>query len=66
MGNESCDLDSMVSALTLAYFYTNTDVAANALVVPVLNLDSEDFVLRTLNNYVLDKLAINKDLLIFR
>lgn len=66
IGNESCDLDSMVSALALAYFYATTKVSSKTFVIPVLNMESNEFYLRPLNNYVLNKAGIDKKYLTFR
>lgn len=53
-GNESCDLDSAVSALALAYFYaTSTKTPASLLVagerrfLPLLNIPRQNLPLKT-------------------
>ncbi|KAK4877720.1 hypothetical protein RN001_010226 [Aquatica leii] len=68
MGNESCDLDSMISALALAYFHNkqNLKTSKTTLVLPVLNILSVELLLRTENCFVLDELKIDKNSLIFR
>lgn len=67
IGNESCDLDSMVSTLALAYFYAARKKSSKEqLVIPVLNMESYNFHLRPLNNYVLNKAGIDKKYLTFR
>ena len=42
MGNTSCDMDSVVGALTLGYYYTRKS-ADGHLFVPVANCDAKDF-----------------------
>ncbi|KAF5295475.1 hypothetical protein FQR65_LT10463 [Abscondita terminalis] len=66
MGNESCDLDSMVSALALAYLHYKINPSKLTVIVPVLNILSKDLLLRTENCYVLNQLNIDRNLLIFR
>ncbi|XP_030640055.1 exopolyphosphatase PRUNE1 [Chanos chanos] len=65
MGNEACDLDSMVSALTFAYFLSKT-LDAGKVVVPVLNIPRAEFPLRTDNAFLLSESGLSQDLLIFR
>lgn len=69
MGNESCDMDSMVSALALAYLLTKTlhkCCDANAKVIPIVNVIEDEFSLRTESNYVLNKIGIHTHLLLFK
>ncbi|KAF5282390.1 hypothetical protein FQA39_LY17587 [Lamprigera yunnana] len=68
IGNESCDLDSMISALALAYLHYRQyeKKSKGILVLPVLNIFSGDFSVRTENCYVLDQLKVNKEFLLFR
>jgi hypothetical protein len=40
LGNTSCDMDSAVGAMCLAYFYTRT---TDSLWVPVLNCRADEF-----------------------
>ena len=42
MGNTSCDMDSVVGALTLGYFYTRKSTEGH-LFVPVINCKKDDF-----------------------
>lgn len=68
LGNESCDLDSVASALVLAYFlkeHVYKDKLGH-VVLPVLNLNSEELNLRTEVCYVLEEVGIGRDHLIFR
>ncbi|KAM9310076.1 exopolyphosphatase PRUNE1 isoform 2-T2 [Pholidichthys leucotaenia] len=65
LGNESCDLDSMVSALVYAYFLSKTshrDVPA----VPLLNITSSELVLRSDSILLLRKTAMQPEQLLFR
>jgi len=49
VGNESCDLDSAVSAIVLAYFLHTRQSPGEKekIIVPVLNVSSEDLPLKT-------------------
>ena len=42
MGNTSCDMDSVVGALTLGYYYTRKSTDGQ-LFVPVINCNANDF-----------------------
>ncbi|NWI69298.1 PRUN1 Exopolyphosphatase, partial [Todus mexicanus] len=66
MGNESCDLDSTVSALAMAYFLAKTSPAPKAAFVPVLNIPRADFALRTETTFLLREQGIPDASLIFR
>ncbi|KAM5129451.1 exopolyphosphatase PRUNE1 [Mantella aurantiaca] len=66
LGNEACDLDSMVSAITLAYFLSKTSSSKNLVYVPVLNIPREDFPLRTECVFFLRESRISEELLTFR
>ncbi|XP_068107826.1 exopolyphosphatase PRUNE1 [Hyperolius riggenbachi] len=66
LGNEACDLDSMISAITLAYFLTKTSSSKNLVYVPVLNIPQEDFPLRTECSFFLLENGIAEDHLTFR
>ncbi|XP_062048193.1 exopolyphosphatase PRUNE1 [Lepus europaeus] len=65
LGNEACDLDSMVSALSLAFYLAKTTEAEEAF-VPVLNIKRSELPLRGDNVFFLQKLHIPETLLIFR
>lgn len=68
LGNESCDLDSVVSSLVFAYFrkeHTYQDKLGH-VVLPILNLNSEELNLRTEVCYVLEEVGISRDHLLFR
>ncbi|XP_069806504.1 exopolyphosphatase PRUNE1 [Dendropsophus ebraccatus] len=66
LGNEACDLDSMVSAIALAYYLAKTSSSKNLAYVPVLNIPREDFPLRTESTFFLKENRISPELLIFR
>ncbi|XP_065324097.1 uncharacterized protein LOC135931132 isoform X4 [Gordionus sp. m RMFG-2023] len=68
MGNEACDLDSAISSLVYAYFlYEIKDASiSNHVVVPLLNIKSSDYKLKTEVKYLLDRMGIPANLLIFR
>ncbi|XP_075048366.1 exopolyphosphatase PRUNE1 isoform X2 [Mixophyes fleayi] len=66
LGNEACDLDSMVSALSLAYYLAKTSSSTNLVFVPVLNIPREDFPLRTESTFFLKEIGISKEHLTFR
>ncbi|KAJ7307223.1 hypothetical protein JRQ81_009216 [Phrynocephalus forsythii] len=66
LGNEACDLDSMVSALALAYFFAKTSQEAKAAFVPILNIPRQDFPLRTESTYLLKEQQIPESSLVFR
>jgi len=46
-GNESCDLDSAVSAIVFAYFLHTREILKERLIVPVLNVGADDLPLKT-------------------
>jgi exopolyphosphatase len=68
LGNESCDLDSTVSALSLAFLIHSQNSTKNAdyLVIPVLNVEAKYFPLRTEICYLLKKYGIDPNILIFK
>ncbi|KAJ8796769.1 hypothetical protein J1605_002039 [Eschrichtius robustus] len=65
LGNEACDLDSMVSALALAFYLAKT-TEAEEVFVPVLNIKRSELPLRGDNVFFLQKTHIPESLLIFR
>lgn len=65
LGNEACDLDSMVSALALAFYLAKTTEAEDVF-VPVLNIKRSELPLRGDNVFFLQKMHIPESLLIFR
>ncbi|XP_046277540.1 exopolyphosphatase PRUNE1 isoform X3 [Marmota monax] len=65
LGNEACDLDSMVSALALAFYLTKTNEAEEVF-IPVLNIKRSELPLRGDNVFFLQKIQIPETILIFR
>lgn len=82
IGNESCDLDSVVSALTYAAylnwqynqikckvctkFNRNDLLYKHEIFIPILNVDRQDYDLKTEVVYALKEHGISKDMLVFR
>ncbi|XP_004530565.1 exopolyphosphatase PRUNE1 [Ceratitis capitata] len=73
LGNESCDLDSAVCAVTLAYHYQQQRGQTNSLsnrktrnFLPVLNIPRRDYTLKTEVNYLFDQQSISNEYLTFR
>ncbi|XP_022219096.2 exopolyphosphatase PRUNE1 [Drosophila obscura] len=64
IGNESCDLDSAVSALTLAFIYAERNQDHDY--VPVLNIPRRDYLLKTEVGHMLTKCGIAEAMLLFR
>lgn len=59
MGNESCDLDSAVSSLCLAYFYEQHPINPSLKnVVPVLNISRANLPLKTEVVYYMKQMSI--------
>ncbi|XP_037639550.1 exopolyphosphatase PRUNE1 [Sebastes umbrosus] len=65
LGNEACDMDSMVCALTYAYFLSKTG-HSEMLALPLLNIRQSDLVLRSDSIFLLREVALSPDLLLFR
>ncbi|KAK1329068.1 hypothetical protein QTO34_011245 [Cnephaeus nilssonii] len=65
LGNEACDLDSMVSALALAFYLAKTTETEDVF-VPVLNIKRSELPLRGDNVFLLQEIHIPESLLIFR
>nr|XP_040020376.1 exopolyphosphatase PRUNE1 isoform X2 [Gasterosteus aculeatus aculeatus] len=65
LGNEACDVDSMVCALTYAYFLSKTG-CSETLVVPMLNIRQSELPLRSDSVYLLRQVALDPELLLFR
>ncbi|EDW05526.1 exopolyphosphatase PRUNE1 [Drosophila mojavensis] len=64
IGNESCDLDSAVSALTLAFIYAGRQKDQDF--VPVLNIPRIDYPLKTEVCHMFQKCQITPEMLVFR
>ncbi|KAM9782582.1 exopolyphosphatase PRUNE1 [Neosynchiropus ocellatus] len=65
LGNEACDVDSMVSALVYAYFLHKT-IGGETVHIPLLNIRQSDLVLRSDNVFLLRQTGLSPDLLVFR
>ncbi|XP_076827590.1 exopolyphosphatase PRUNE1 [Brachyhypopomus gauderio] len=65
LGNEACDIDSMVSALTFAYFLSKT-LSSGEAAVPVLNIPRSEFPLRSDCVFLLKESGLSQDYLLFR
>ncbi|KAI1886017.1 hypothetical protein AGOR_G00209710 [Albula goreensis] len=65
LGNEACDLDSMVSSLAFAYFLSKRAGSGKAP-VPVLNIPRAEFPLHTDNGFLLRESGLTQDALVFR
>ncbi|XP_018615395.2 exopolyphosphatase PRUNE1 [Scleropages formosus] len=63
LGNETCDLDSMVSALVFAYFLHRT---SGKTAVPVLNIKRSELALRTDSTFLLRQSGLPQEALVFR
>ncbi|XP_010872021.2 exopolyphosphatase PRUNE1 [Esox lucius] len=66
LGNEACDLDSMVSSLAFAYFLSRTSGGLGKTVVPVLNIRRAEFPLRSDNVLLLKESGVPLEVLVFR
>ncbi|XP_048748356.2 protein prune homolog 2-like isoform X2 [Ostrea edulis] len=66
IGNEACDLDSVISALTYGYFLHKTSTSSQTLCLPVLNTQKSRFHLKTDTKFLLSKTGINPDCLTFK
>lgn len=71
VGNESCDLDSAICAISLAYFYNNTTHSLKHLIndekclfVPIMNISRLNFPLKTEVVYFLENNGIDVEYLI--
>lgn len=63
IGNESCDLDSAVCAVTLAQFYSHVS-NASIKYVPILNITKENLPLKTEVVHMFRKNGVEVDLLV--
>lgn len=68
LGNESCDLDSAVCAVSLAYFYSNTNklpenflIDGNRRFLPIMNIQRTNLPLKTEVTYLMRKNGIDID-----
>ncbi|KAF8786403.1 protein prune homolog 2-like isoform X2 [Argiope bruennichi] len=58
LGNESCDLDSAISSLVMAYFIFKVQKTAD-IVIPVLNVKRKELAVRTEVVFFLEETSIN-------
>ncbi|KAI8347373.1 hypothetical protein B0O80DRAFT_502707 [Mortierella sp. GBAus27b] len=65
-GNESADLDSIVSALTSSLFLSRLDANKPKIVLPFINIPKADLLLRSDVEYILSLTKIDHELLFFR
>ncbi|CAL8298179.1 unnamed protein product [Gadus morhua 'NCC'] len=65
LGNEACDMDSMVSVMAYAYFLSKT-LGSSRPVLPLLNVPRSEFPLRTDNVFLLRQAGVPQELLLFR
>ncbi|XP_056617802.1 exopolyphosphatase PRUNE1 [Triplophysa dalaica] len=65
LGNEACDTDSMVSAMTFAYFLSKT-LDSKRVPVPVLNIPRREFHLRSDSIFLLRESGLSWEHLLFR
>ncbi|XP_055846780.1 exopolyphosphatase PRUNE1 [Episyrphus balteatus] len=65
LGNESCDLDSVVSAIALAFFYSKIYPDQSGF-IPILNIPRTSFPIKTEVTYFLGKYNITDELLVFK
>ncbi|KAF9095791.1 Exopolyphosphatase [Mortierella sp. AD031] len=65
-GNESADLDSIVSALTTSFFLAHSGAYPDKVVLPFVNIPKIDLTLRSDAEFMLEANHINRDLLFFR
>ncbi|KAG7218822.1 hypothetical protein INR49_019690 [Caranx melampygus] len=65
LGNEACDVDSMVSALAYAYFLSKTELS-DTLTLPLLNIRQSELLLRSDNLFLLRQTGLSPQLLLFR
>ncbi|XP_072378140.1 exopolyphosphatase PRUNE1-like [Diabrotica undecimpunctata] len=69
LGNESCDIDSSVSATALAYFLHISrpkHISKEALVVAVQNVSAENFLFRTDNCFLYRQIQLPLEYLVYR
>lgn len=65
MGNESADLDSMVSAIACGYLLSKAVAKAGPIFVPLVNVPRADYALRTEAVFLFSSLGLGPDQLSF-
>uniref|UniRef100_A0A0L8FIU5 DDH domain-containing protein n=1 Tax=Octopus bimaculoides TaxID=37653 RepID=A0A0L8FIU5_OCTBM len=66
LGNESADLDSVISSLVEAFYLSRTNKADDVLIIPVINICRRDVHLRKTLHHVLKQQGTLCDDLIYR
>ncbi|CAD5122848.1 DgyrCDS11250 [Dimorphilus gyrociliatus] len=66
IGNSACDLDSAASAVSFGYYLHKTSETDNAKTIPVLNINKEDYPLKTEVKHLFDKYGISSSFLHFK
>ncbi|XP_057652242.1 exopolyphosphatase PRUNE1-like [Diorhabda carinulata] len=69
LGNESCDIDSSISAIILGYFLhfqKPSKIPTNSLIIPVQNVCKESFPFRTDTCYLYKEIGLPLDLLVYK
>lgn len=67
LGNESCDLDSTISSISLAFYFNKLNETSNKNVItlPVMSVTKDEFIMRTENCYCLKKSGIDINWLLY-
>ncbi|KAJ7335560.1 hypothetical protein JRQ81_013501 [Phrynocephalus forsythii] len=65
LGKKSCDLDSLICALTYAY-YLEKVIPPDSLCLPILNIPRREFCCHTETRFILEKLNVPESLCVFR
>ncbi|XP_062985433.1 protein prune homolog 2 isoform X2 [Elgaria multicarinata webbii] len=65
LGKKSCDLDSLISSLTYAYYLEKIS-PPNILCLPILNIPRREFCYHTETQFILEELNIPESLHVFR
>ncbi|XP_035019728.1 exopolyphosphatase PRUNE1 [Hippoglossus stenolepis] len=65
LGNEACDVDSVVSALAYAYFLSKT-LPSEMLALPLMNIRQSELLLRSDVVFLLRQTGLSPDVLMFR
>ncbi|VEU23647.1 DEKNAAC104863 [Brettanomyces naardenensis] len=65
IGNQSSDMDSVVSAIAYSYFSSKSAESTEGIIFPILNIPHDDLRLRRDIEHALDSIHIHEDDLIF-
>ncbi|KAM6972860.1 LOW QUALITY PROTEIN: exopolyphosphatase PRUNE1-like [Aplochiton taeniatus] len=66
LGNEACDVDSMVSSLAFAYFLSRGSGPGKHMPIPVMNIPRAEFSLRSDSIFLLKEIGVPPETLVFR